>query len=80
MLASYVITEFTYISLFIADHVTSNPAVEVTYAKWLFTLDSGIGYIWEGFAYWSGIVLMVALTVMFICSQSFVRRSGHFQV
>ena len=48
--------------------------------RWLFTLDSGIGWIGPGFAYVSGVVLDVILTIMVVCSMSFVRKNGYFQV
>lgn len=50
------------------------------YWEFLFTLKSKIGFVGPGFAYLSGIVLIIVLTVMFICSMPFVRRKGHFQV
>ncbi len=52
----------------------------VEYWEILFTLKSGIGWIGPGFAYISGVILDIVLTIMVICSMPFVRRSGHFQV
>ena len=52
----------------------------VTYAEVLFTTKSNIGWLVPGFAYLSGVLLMVVLIIMVICSSPGVRRSGYFQV
>ena len=64
----------------IANNETVPALLDVTWAEWLFTLKAGIGWIGPGFAYVSGWVLDVVLTIMVICSMPFVRRGGHFQV
>ena len=52
----------------------------VTYAEILFTLKSDVGWLVPGFAFLSGILLMITLTIMVLCSMPFVRKSGCFQV
>ena len=48
--------------------------------RWIFTLDSSIGWLIGGTAYMSGVVLDLILVIMVVCSLSCVRRSGHFEV
>ncbi|ELU05066.1 hypothetical protein CAPTEDRAFT_147607, partial [Capitella teleta] len=50
------------------------------YWEYLFTFKSKIGFIGPGFGYLSGVILDVILLIMFLCSLSFVRRTGHFQI
>lgn len=57
---------------------TATPPLE--YWEYLFTFKSKIGFVGPGFAYLSGVLLDIILLVMFLCSLSFVRRGGHFQV
>ncbi|KAK6185049.1 hypothetical protein SNE40_007371 [Patella caerulea] len=45
----------------------------------IFTTKAGLGWV-AGTAPLTGVVLVVILIVMVICSMSFVRRSGHFEV
>ena len=63
------------------DHARENCSLaNVTYPEVLFTTKSNIGWLVPGFAYLSGVLLIVILTIMVICSSPCVRRSGYFQV
>ncbi|XP_059495176.1 NADPH oxidase 5 [Stegostoma tigrinum] len=52
-----------------------------TYQLWeyLFTTRPGIGWIY-GTASITGVILLLLIILMLICSSTFVRRSGHFEV
>ncbi|XP_078097371.1 NADPH oxidase 5 [Mustelus asterias] len=52
-----------------------------TYQLWeyLFTTRPGIGWIY-GTSSITGVILLLLIILMFICSSPFVRRSGHFEV
>jgi len=50
-----------------------------SYFEWIFTTRPGM-FGMGGSANTSGVALMAIIIIMFICSQPFVRRSGHFQV
>lgn len=64
-------------SLFIA-RMSQNDAM---YQLWeyLFTTRPGIGWV-NGTASITGVVLQVLICLMVVCSSTFVRRSGHFEV
>uniref|UniRef100_A0A671PUY5 NADPH oxidase, EF-hand calcium binding domain 5 n=1 Tax=Sinocyclocheilus anshuiensis TaxID=1608454 RepID=A0A671PUY5_9TELE len=47
--------------------------------EYLFTIRPGIGWI-NGTASITGVVLQVLICLMVVCSSTFVRRSGHFEV
>ena len=47
---------------------------------WIFTPRPGVFGLAKGFASITGVVLIIILTVMVICSLPIVRKSGHFQV
>ncbi|XP_067653727.1 NADPH oxidase 5-like [Haliotis asinina] len=51
----------------------------LTVPVFIFTTEANIGWV-AGFAPLSGVLLVVVFVVMFICSMSFVRRGGYFQV
>ena len=51
-----------------------------TYWHWIITTMPGVFGMPSGVANPSGVALIIILTIMFICSLSFVRRSGYFQV
>ncbi|KAK7075488.1 NADPH oxidase 5 [Halocaridina rubra] len=51
-----------------------------TTAEWLFTMKPGLFGLIPGIANPSGVALMIILTLMVICSQPFVRKSGYFEV
>jgi len=51
-----------------------------TVSEWLFTTDPGLFGLISGFANPTGVLLIIILFVMFICSQPFVRRGGCFEV
>ncbi|XP_066957368.1 NADPH oxidase 5 isoform X2 [Macrobrachium rosenbergii] len=51
-----------------------------TAAEWLFTMKPGLFGLIGGIANPTGVALMVILTLMVICSQPFVRKSGYFEV
>ncbi|XP_052454236.1 NADPH oxidase 5 isoform X1 [Carassius gibelio] len=47
--------------------------------EYLFTVRPGIGWV-DGTASITGVVLQVLICLMVVCSSTFVRRSGHFEV
>lgn len=47
--------------------------------EYLLTTRPGIGWV-KGTASVTGVVLQVAICLMVLCSSTFVRRSGHFEV
>ncbi|KAF4094902.1 NADPH oxidase 5 [Onychostoma macrolepis] len=47
--------------------------------EYLFTIRPGIGWV-KGTASITGIILQVLICLMVVCSSTFVRRSGHFEV
>ena len=47
--------------------------------EYLLTTRPGIGWV-GGAASLTGVVLQVAIGLMVLCSSTFVRRSGHFEV
>lgn len=51
------------------------------YSLWeyVFTTRPGIGWV-QGTASVTGVVLQVLICLMVVCSMTFVRRSGHFEV
>lgn len=51
-----------------------------TVSEWLFTTDPELFGLIAGFANPTGVMLIIILLVMFICSQPFVRRGGCFEV
>jgi len=50
------------------------------YADWMFTTQPGVLGLVGGYANPTGVALIIILTVMVVCSMSFVRRSGYFLV
>lgn len=50
-----------------------------TYTEWILTDRPGVFGLVKGAANITGILLIISLTIMVICSMSFVRRSGYFQ-
>lgn len=55
-------------------------ADEYTLCEWLFSSKPQRFGLIEGYANPTGVILVVILLVMFICSQPFVRRGGSFEV
>ncbi|XP_050535187.1 NADPH oxidase 5 isoform X2 [Daktulosphaira vitifoliae] len=51
-----------------------------TVSEWLFTTDPEMFGLIDGYANPTGVLLIIILFVMFICSQPFVRRGGSFEV
>lgn len=49
-------------------------------SEWLFTTDPELFGLVAGYANPTGVLLIIILSVMFICSQPFVRRGGCFEV
>ena len=49
-------------------------------ADWIFTPQPGVFGLAKGFASITGVILIIILTVMVICSLPIVRKSGYFQV
>lgn len=55
-------------------------AKNYTLAEWLLTSRPGLFGLVGGAANPTGIILIIILVIMFICSQPFVRRGGSFEV
>jgi hypothetical protein len=51
-----------------------------SYYEWLFTMKPHVFGLIPGIANVSGIMLMVSMTIMVVCSLPFVRRGGYFEV
>lgn len=63
--------------------VVNDPIINAgnyTVAEWLFTAKPGLFGLVHGWANPTGVILIIILTIMFICSQPFVRRKGSFEV
>jgi hypothetical protein len=63
--------------------VVNDPAINknnYTLTDWLLTSKPGYFGLVGGVANPTGVALIIILVVMFICSQSFVRRGGSFEV
>ncbi|XP_035915854.1 uncharacterized protein LOC118513779 isoform X2 [Anopheles stephensi] len=69
---------FNFTTIVVNDPVIN--ANNYTTAEWLFTSRPGLFGLIGGCANPTGIVLVVILLIMFICSQPFVRRGGSFEV
>lgn len=52
---------------------------EFTVWEYLLTTRPGIGWV-HGTASLTGVVLQLVIGLMVLCSSTFVRRSGHFEV
>lgn len=53
---------------------------EYSFVEWLLTAKPGLFGLIGGYANPTGVVLIVILLVMFVCSLPFVRRGGSFEV
>lgn len=53
---------------------------EYSVAEWLLTAKPGLFGLIGGYANPTGVVLIIILVIMFVCSQPFVRRGGSFEV
>ncbi|KRT82268.1 hypothetical protein AMK59_4019 [Oryctes borbonicus] len=62
------------------EECSPNHTQTCTATDFLLTTKPGFGGLVPGLAFPTGIVLVVILTVIFICSQPFVRRRGSFEV
>ncbi|XP_044737262.1 NADPH oxidase 5-like [Chrysoperla carnea] len=63
--------------------VVNDPVVNeknYTTAEWLVTTRPGLFGLIPGFANPTGIILVIIFTIMFVCSQAFVRRGGCFEI
>lgn len=77
------VTAHAHENFFTAFLVVNDPIVNsnnFTVTEWLFTSRPGLYGLIPGWANPTGILLFVILTVMFLCSQAFVRRGGCFEV
>ena len=59
---------------------TSGQKTRYSYWEWMLTSKPHVFGLFGGWANPTGILLLLILTVMFICSLPFVRRRGHFEV
>jgi hypothetical protein len=57
----------------------NEPNVTIVYWEYLVPAHTDVGWV-EGSAGFTGIILLLVLVVMVICSQPFVRSMGHFEV
>ena len=57
-----------------------NVAASWTAYNWLLTDEPGLFGLVAGWANPTGIILLVVLAIMFICSMKWVRKSGNFEV
>ncbi|EAA12239.5 AGAP008072-PA, partial [Anopheles gambiae str. PEST] len=69
---------FNFTTIVVYDPVLN--ANNYTTAEWLFTARPGLFGLIGGCANPTGVVLVLILLIMFICSQPFVRRGGSFEV
>ncbi|XP_053673530.1 uncharacterized protein LOC128723791 [Anopheles nili] len=69
---------FNFTTIVVNDPVLN--ANNYTTAEWLFTARPGMFGLIGGCANPTGVVLVLILLIMFICSQPFVRRGGSFEV
>ncbi|KAG8288595.1 NADPH oxidase 5 [Homalodisca vitripennis] len=63
--------------------VVSDPVINAgnyTLTEWLFTMRPGLFGLVDGIANPTGVALIFILIIMFICSQTFVRRGGCFEI
>lgn len=63
--------------------VVNDPVINkanFTLSEWLLTARPGLFGLVGGWANPTGVSLLFVLVVMFVCSQSFVRRRGSFKV
>ena len=60
--------------------VASEGPVSYTFADWLLTSRPGLFGLLGGCANPTGVALMAILTVMFVCSMTWVRKGGYFEV
>ncbi len=51
-----------------------------SYWDWMLTTKPGLFGLLPGWANITGVILILALTIMAVCSMPSVRRSGHFEV
>ena len=64
-----------------SDPASDSPAwVEWTAWDWLMTSNPGLFGLVAGMANPTGVVLLIVLGVMFVCSMKWVRKSGNFEV
>lgn len=59
--------------------VQMSESSEFSLWEYLLTTRPGIGWV-KGTASVTGVVLQVVICLMVLCSSTFVRRSGHFEV
>ncbi|XP_037046426.1 NADPH oxidase 5 isoform X2 [Bradysia coprophila] len=63
--------------------VVNDPVINknnYTLTEWMLTTRPGLFGLYGGCANPTGILLVVILLIMFVCSQSFVRRGGSFEI
>lgn len=51
-----------------------------TMAEWMLTARPGVYGLMDGWANPTGVLMAIILTVIFVCSQPFVRRGGSFEI
>ncbi|XP_075995787.1 NADPH oxidase 5 isoform X2 [Genypterus blacodes] len=80
-IVGYAILCFTLVhtTAHILNFVQLSQNSEYSVWEYLLTTRPGIGWV-KGTASVTGVILQVAISLMVICSSTFVRRSGHFEV
>uniref|UniRef100_A0A3P8X2M1 NADPH oxidase 5 n=1 Tax=Cynoglossus semilaevis TaxID=244447 RepID=A0A3P8X2M1_CYNSE len=80
-IVGYAILGFTLVhtTAHIFNFVQMSETSEYSLWEYVFTTRPGIGWV-QGTASVTGVVLQVLICLMVVCSMTFVRRSGHFEV
>uniref|UniRef100_A0A4W6FYZ2 NADPH oxidase 5 n=1 Tax=Lates calcarifer TaxID=8187 RepID=A0A4W6FYZ2_LATCA len=80
-IVGYAILCFTLVhtTAHIFNFGTNTHTVNLSSPEYLLTTRPGIGWV-KGTASVTGVVLQVVICLMVLCSSTFVRRSGHFEV
>lgn len=70
---------FVHVFVCVCVSVQLSESREFSLWEYLLTTRPGIGWV-KGTASVTGVVLQVVICLMVLCSSTFVRRSGHFEV
>ena len=77
-----VVSQDAPVGLYLASsvNVSYNIPTSYTAAEWLLTSTPGLFGLVSGWANPTGVILLLVLSVMVICSMKWVRKSGNFEV